>query len=276
MNIVIQLIVAATSCGQVLSDDADRRPKWVEFYKAEAAEYRMFLEEDRSKTLQLRETPIIIWSNPVRNGDDGAVFVWTRNGRAEVVGQVFSFVARGKPNMRGVRHALHTLSLQPVTAEHDGRRVWYPKRPGIELKPIPGAKPPPKSRALRLVQMRSLARDFSAQLFSGDEKRELRLMPQPLFRNEKSSEDVLDGALFAFVMGTDPEVLLTIESRQLDGKPVWHYGIARFAFNSLTVRHKDTQVWSYQRGQGVRGPQNLYWGRRLPDRSVSSLEAAHD
>ncbi|HEV3119046.1 MAG TPA: hypothetical protein VGY58_18475 [Gemmataceae bacterium] len=55
---------------------------------------------------------------------------------------------------------------------------------------------------------------------------------------------VLDGALFAFVEGTDPEVILAIEARA-DAKeePVWRYGLGRMNSLRLRVLRGDDVLW---------------------------------
>ena len=52
------------------------------------------------------------------------------------------------------------------------------------------------------------------------------------------------GALFAFVQGTDPEVLLLIESRRDDAGAAWKYGLARMTSRALAARHNDQEVWT--------------------------------
>jgi len=101
-----------------------------------------------------------------------------------------------------VNHEFHSLSLSTLDVTRRGTHdaLWKPKRPGIELTPIEGAPPPARSAAQRLVQMRTLAREFSAATRDTQDKRwELRLLSQPLYRYESTDPDVLDGALFAFV-----------------------------------------------------------------------------
>ena len=75
---------------------------------------------------------------------------------------------------------------------------------------------------------------------------DLRLLPQPLFRNESTDPDVLDGAVFAFVTsaGTDPEAILYIEARKAPGAvgPSWHFGLGRFTDMQLIIKLKDKEV----------------------------------
>jgi phytoene dehydrogenase-like protein len=58
---------------------------------------------------------------------------------------------------------------------------------------------------------------------------------------------VLDGAVFAFVEGTDPEVILLIEARRQDDGYQWQYACARFSDFRLSVRYRDAEVWRVPR-----------------------------
>jgi len=78
-------------------------------------------------------------------------------------------------------------------------------------------------------------------------KSELRPLTQPVYRYEleKDSAELLDGALFVFVQGTDPEVWLLLEAR----KPVeqtasrWHFAVARMNSIEINVEHNGRQIW---------------------------------
>src|SRR5262249_48025989 len=68
------------------------RERVLEVYTREAESYAIHRDASRSEKLVLRREPVYVWTNPTRaNGQDGAVFVWTCRGRAEVVGTIFSF-----------------------------------------------------------------------------------------------------------------------------------------------------------------------------------------
>lgn len=78
--------------------------------------------------------------------------------------------------------------------------------------------------------MRSLAGAFSvAATVRNDDSvtRRLRGLPQPIFRYGSRDPEVLDGAIFAFVEGTEPELLLAIEARKTANGFEWQYAIGR-------------------------------------------------
>jgi hypothetical protein len=96
--------------------------------------------------------------------------------------------------------------------------------------------------------MRTLAGQFSARLMDerrnrAGERQELRLLTQPLYRYPTAEGEVLDGALFAIVMGTDPEVFLLLEARRVSDGPTWRYAFARMNVDAMTVSFKEQEVW---------------------------------
>jgi len=91
---------------------------------------------------------------------------------------------------------------------------------------------------------------------------------KPLYRYEANRPNLPDGALFAFVQATDPEVLLVIEvsSAAGGGAPVWPYGIARMSMVNLRAQHKDRSVWSMNWASNLEDPNQPYVTLRAPDR----------
>jgi hypothetical protein len=255
-----------------------RRERLQELYRSEAAAYTIYLDSSRRDRAVLRLEPVYIWTNPLRQGgQDGAVFVWTCRGRAEVVASFFTQPASGPV---AIIHELHSLAptvLDVTRAE--GENTWTPEGPGIDLAPSPGAPKPASSAAQRLVQMRSLTREFSASTLDRDGKRwELRLLPQPLYRYQSSDPDVIDGALFSFVTsaGTDPEAMLVLEARRPSpgAEAVWQFAAARFTDHDLWVRHKGQEVYFAPKieefGTPRQDPKHRY--RLFNDRQVGPFD----
>ena len=212
-----------------------------------AGEYDIRLKSTTNEKLKLLPKPILRWSQPVRGGDDGAVFLWLDKGRPAAVGTIFAWPDRD--GLRVVQHEFHSLALEPLRASFRDIAPWTPNRAGIELKAIADAPAPAETASQRMIQMRALTREFTAN--STDDKKgrwELRLMPQPVYRYEGlDDESLLDGALFVFAEGTDPEIFLVIEARRHGDAFQWQYACARFSDFPLQVRHKDHEVWQVPR-----------------------------
>jgi hypothetical protein len=136
------------------------------------------------------------------------------------------------------------LSDERLTAEFQSRLIWSPKSAGVKFAPVPGADPPAEDARRRLTQMRALARQFSLTMVDlQEDKSELRLMTQPLMRYQPTAGPVVDGAIFAFAVATDPEALLILEARQHAGSLRWEYAFARFHFVTLSAEHSGKEVW---------------------------------
>jgi hypothetical protein len=193
------------------------------------------------RPLTLKPEPILRWSNPIVGEIYGDVFVWTAKGRPEVIGSLHKWYS---PHNHSAIEFL-SLSAGPLVAERDGKEFWAPSRAGIEMKPIPGAPVPAPAPAHRLRQMRELAANFAGREKLYEEtERDTRLLSQPIYRYVDSQEPVVDGALFAFVQGTDPETFLLIEARRVDAKARWQYGLARMNHVAMRVSFRGQEVWT--------------------------------
>ena len=286
MNLATLLIFAvaapvqAPGVGDAAGDNASkaRHGKLMDLYRGDAAGYTIYRDKTRKEKVELQREPVYVWTNPVRsNGQDGAVFVWTCRGRAEVVGTIFSFPATGPRNLH---HELHSLATTVLDVHREGLETWKPEAAGIELKAMPDAPVPARSPSLRFTQMRALTREFSATGEDLDKKRwEQRLLPQPLYRYQSIDPAVIDGAVFSFVSnaGTDPEVLLVLEARKpasgAGGEPVWQYGIGRFSDMKLWVRYKGQEVYTaplIHWNDPIQDPKQRY--RSFRDRVIPPVE----
>jgi hypothetical protein len=54
----------------------------------------------------------------------------------------------------------------------------------------------------------------------------------------------IDGGVFGFVQGTDPEAILLLEAVHPDGRPRWQYAFARATSAGLEARLDKPVVWA--------------------------------
>jgi hypothetical protein len=245
--------------------------KMLPIYVKEAEEYAIAVASDPKMPLELRKEPVFVWSNAARSTTQGAVFVWLREGRPAALGCIFSHPHPTLPG-RVIRHELHALDPEKLLVTRDSPNRWQPEA-GLARTELPGAPAPAASRSGRLVQLRKLAQEFGGHSVDRDRKRwELRLLPTPLYRYSPAESGVVDGAVFTLMSGggTDPEVLLVIEAREVNGKLRWEYACGRFSDWDLHVRHKDTEVFTFIGSKVDRPdqpPLQLY--RIYPDKVVT-------
>ena len=260
----ILLCPRSVSLGQqadsALSEEelAKRQAAWRELLDGQPAEYKIYLDTEEKTALSLRKVPVLRWANYTRSGGrkvrDAATYIWTARGRPEVVACVFPMDEEGTT----IRLDVGSLARSGLIAERGGRRVWYPKEPGVEFQPVPGSPAPAESAAARLRQMKELAIEFRSTLIGlrgdGSDREELRMLPQPVYRYESKSPDLLDGAMFFFVQGTDPESLLLLEAVREGSGYQWQYALARRSSGALMALYQDKIVWKIPTQHTPRNP----------------------
>jgi len=233
--------MASPIWGDDPKDEKGRAEEFLVVAKREAAAYTIrILGSDRP--LALKPEPILKWSNPVVGSIYGDVFIWTENGRPEAVASIYKFYSP----LTHRANEFHSLALDKLTGERGGVRVWTPSRPGLELKPIPGAPVPADSAAARLRQMRTLAEEFTGRQTTRQRfERDMRLLTQPIYRYENTKGDLIDGGLFVFVLATDPDAFLLIEARRTKaGAAEWRFGATRMNANALRMTHRGREIWN--------------------------------
>jgi hypothetical protein len=222
--------------------------------KAELAE---FLDDAKRYTikpakagaaLKLRDQPVLNFTNPERNQEHGSVFVWLDDTeRPAVVGQFFKYDA--KKGGRVKKHALHSLADVELEAKVGEKLAWAPDAPGVAWKSFPDAPAPAANQKNQLLQMKQLAQKVQVNLFNPRDKEkaiELRRLDRPLFEYAAPKAGVTSGAIFSFVVATDPEAILLIESFDEKGKTGFRYAFARFHFWGLTAKLSDKTVWNVE------------------------------
>jgi hypothetical protein len=221
-----------------LSEDAAVR---LAYMKDSVAAYRIHRTSYGSPLFKLRPDPIFRLNIPVTKVKDSAIFLWTdaETGRPEVTMQMFR-------DPSGIwLQDWTSLSTSAIVADEGNSRLWRPK-PGVEFRPVPEAPVPAATAQARLRQIHALSEQFSASDdFLGAGWTELRLLPKPWLRYGKAGSGVEDGALFSFALGTDPEVVLMIESRpDPAGGFRWEYGLAPMTSFEVKAFWKGKQVWT--------------------------------
>ena len=129
------------------------------------------------------------------------------------------------------------LTTTPFSLKSDDMD-WSPSGTLFDFKPIPKAPAPAATPQLRLRQLREAARRFASHEEVKNERCALRLLPTPIDRYTPSKTERSDGAIFLFTFGTNPEVVLLIES---DGKR-WSYAVGRMTGAQVVVVTLDNAV----------------------------------
>jgi hypothetical protein len=243
------------------------------FATQSARQYKFAASANR---IVLHSKPLLRWDNRVVREDDGLLFLWTeeQTGRPIAAAQFF---------LQGPdwHHEFQSLSEKgfDVSWSADRKWSWQPDQPGIRFTAI-AADAPGKTPAARLRQMRDVAERYTGAVNPEESDRfenphELRLLTTPIYRYAAAESGVVDGAIFVYAQGTNPEVLLLLEARQAGEKTQWQRAFAPMSSFQLRVREGEQLV--YERGRqkvptlDMHDPYHFHW-KAVQDDSIR-LEA---
>jgi hypothetical protein len=248
---MLVLVAAPDPPGEKTDEVNSARDARLEMMVRMAERYEIYAQTDPPKKLERVSKPVLRWTNPVRGARDGCLWLWTQNGRPEAIVSFYpSFGTDGEQ----WDHEFQSLSRGKLRAERNRTPFWTPEKPGIEFKILPDAPPPAETTARRSSQIRTLAGRFSGQVTVRDDKSALRLLTTPIFRYSDRDAGVVDGALFVFAQGTDPELLLLLEARVGTDAHLWHYALARMTSMPVEASLDERPVWAVEN-----------WDRGNPD-----------
>lgn len=216
---------------------------------------------NESSAMPMTPRVVMRWANNTRGSEDGMTVLYLNAGRPEAVCCAY-------PWANQLNHEFDSLSREKLIAKRDGATVWAPDKPGVTFQTIRDADAPANTPVARLRQMKALSSQFSSTMLGWkadkSDREELRLLPQPLYRYESKRSDVFDGAVFAFVQGTDPESLLLLEAVKTGDLTEWQFAFARRTSGELEGRHKDKVVWHADRFPENENPQSIHRALRRP------------
>jgi hypothetical protein len=236
----------------------------------------------RTPVAQVPE-PLHRWTDPTRENSDGALWAWRSTGRPIAIIAIelypqdktfgtiwaleFTSLSTGPIEVEGGDHFdIFYEDLPPPRA--DGRLRWAPMKGGLEFREIPDAPAPAKTEAERLRQMKDLLKRFSAREFYDITAQgyALRLLSHPIDRYADAASGLVDGAIFIYANGTNPEILLVIEARRPGtGSPSWSYAAAPLTRAEPTLRLGRQDVWTHP-PKKVPSPDDTYFLARKPRR----------
>src|SRR4051812_22506437 len=135
--------------------------KMLPIYVKEVEPYSIAIEYDPKKPLELKKEPVFEWHNPARNTQQGAVFLWLREGRPAALACIFSDPHQKLPG-RQINHELHALDPEKliVPRPKDPLNEGKPQA-AMEHKELPDSGAPADTAGARLLQMKKLAQEFA-------------------------------------------------------------------------------------------------------------------
>ncbi len=187
--------------------------------------------------------PMLRYTDPARATTDGTVWAFGKAGRPTALLTLFSEPVPADELLPGAtRWTYEFVSLAdgPLRATDGGAWTWRPKTGDLRMKELPSADPPGAER-VRGRQMRGIARRFAVNEVFRDVPYELRLLDRPTLLYSDKDRGV-EGALFAFAYGTNPEAFLVLEAETAAGGK-WKYGFVRMGAAELIGKLDGGEVW---------------------------------
>jgi len=235
------------------------------------------LDGGASTPIPLRPDPLFRWSDATREIRDGGIWAWGDRGRPAAV----VAIEYGPSREGALEWSLEFVSLSTGRFQVDGGPGflfdtrddvppqpgtpfrWAPRTAGVELVEITGAPAPAGDQAGRLRQMKELLTRFTAREETAV-RVALRPLPRPMHRYADPASGLVDGAIFVFANGTNPEALLLIEAQARGpGRSDWQFAAVPLTTAWATVAVDQKDAWT--KPHPVRTfPEEPYFTARKP------------
>jgi hypothetical protein len=211
---------------------------------------------------------VMRWRNDIRRQEGIALMrLWTRDGRPVAQASIY-------PWNGTIIHEFDSLAEGGVFSAFDGETsTWSPEAAGVEFREVPDAPAPADSPVARLRQMKSIAESFQAVMtgWKADksDREVLRVLPRELYRFDAKAlkaadSPIRDGGVFAYVQGTDPEIILLLQANETDGGSRWEYAFARATSGGLEVKLQEEIVWSAPQNYASHDPSAVHFSINEP------------
>ena len=197
---------------------------------------------------KLVSEPVLRYGDNTRKNDESSLWIWGSKGRPSAIAAI-EYYPNYRPQGPSWLYEIASLSaerisVERITAERGDELAWTAKEPGLKLQTIADADPPADKPVRRLGQMKTLRARFTAHERTLSEGRiELRPLTSPLYRYEDAANDVIDGAIFSFANGTNPEVLFVLEAYKAKDTQGWRYGLVQMTGAVVNAELDGKQVW---------------------------------
>ena len=210
------------------------------------------------------DKPVLFFSDPTRHDNRGSVWAWGKKGRSIALLEIFHKL---DPRPFWV-FAICNTSGGKLRARRADAPWWLENDSAIEFKDIPSAPRVATDSNVRQRQLKLLAQKFTAhEIYNPKNTRyDLRRLERPLYTYRDERGGILEGGLFTFANGTNPEIMLFIEAtvdRKGKSAPVWRYGVARSANAELHLEHDGKEVFMAPRGDRISGRNRPFWSSGL-------------
>ncbi|MDM4018298.1 hypothetical protein [Roseiconus lacunae] len=199
---------------------------------------RVEIEHDGT-TLQVKTPtqPILRFGDATRQTSDGVLWAFGEGRPKAMIAMEMVVNSTGQPI---VSYEFLCLTDSRLKVRAGEGWVWMPRQSEMQFQMFPKSPSVPKTESLKRRQMKLLATQFSVSEKFEQEDFHLRLMPNPIVHYSIKGSQTESGAVFVFANGTNPEVLLFLETNR--GK--WQFGLARMCGAAPVALLNNESVWS--------------------------------
>jgi hypothetical protein len=221
-------------------DDAVAR-RAAEFLQTVIGQMRVGTGSGDEQALRPRATPIFRYSDPARIYPAAGVWRLGESGRPPALVSL-EFWTRAETDEPRLMFEFISFTDQKLDLKADEQTTFRGDGGGATFAKIDDAPKPAASEKQRLLQMRSLARRFTASEKHMGDAIDLRLLPQPLDRYTDKERVVDDAAIFIFAYGTNPELVMLLEN----AGGGWRYAVMRMSWAEVVLKLDDREVARFE------------------------------
>ena len=196
---------------------------------------------------EIKETPLIHYSDQVRRLPESTLWVWQRDGLPVLFCKI-ERLADAAGTTKSWQYCCVPATNQKTDVEWERDFRWRARETPFRWVALPDAPEPRDQAAGRLTQMKAIIREFSGETEQTPIKsrQKMRLLASPLHRYAAPGENVIDGAVFGLASnGTNPDALLLVESlRDPVSQSRWRYAVVGMTGDAVEIKHRDATAWT--------------------------------
>lgn len=240
------IVVTLLTCvaGVAIADEPDTAARDAHRVRMlQVAESLQIADAESGKSVPLVAEPLLLYSDATRATVESGLWICGGHGRPAAI--VATEFYPDHPKGPTWLYEISSVSDRRISARCGTSLDWTARTPGLSLQALPNAGVPAERAARRLSQMKQLLRRFTARESAVIEGEiELRPLPNALHRYKDPNFQLIDGAIFAFANGTNPEVFVLLEAHAVEGsRSVWKYTLVQMTGGAVSVSLDGAKVW---------------------------------
>jgi hypothetical protein len=250
--VVLAMLISLPLCAQDKESDEAGSKTRLAIMEQTIAGFEVRSDEIKGKgELTFAGKPLLRYSDPTRGLTEANVLldasVWRLGESGRPTALVTLEIYRSTGERAVLSYEFASLEGRKFSLQHKQHEgvTWEATGSAVTMTPLAEAPKPAKSPAGRLTQMRQLARQFAVrEKLLDDTVVACRLLAQPIDRYAAAEEGLVDGAIFAFANGTNPELGLVLEC---DAEK-WSYGAVRLSAAETILLMGDRELVNFPIG----------------------------